>query len=196
MSHKTWSPSKENLLLQHLSKLERSPSTEDHKKYGSQCSINLEDNLIDLPTEPKRRRIMAEDTPSSIGSQVSSQMSSRSHSPTLSEFLDDSLVSTPSASPSGTLKEHFRRKYRKDELWAAIETNYKYLMDKGIIEACQVSQIFNNIIINIEGWKRKRSKCFFTYIYLDHFRSHPWKFIIICFLLILYASEWICFVGF
>lgn len=83
---------------------------------------------------------MADDTPSSIGSQVSSQMSSRSHSPSLSEYLDDSL-STPGASPSGTLKEHFRRKYRKDELWAAIETNYKYLMDKGIIEACQVSQL-------------------------------------------------------
>ncbi|XP_053408387.1 uncharacterized protein LOC123564827 [Mercenaria mercenaria] len=140
MSRKTWSPSKENLLLQHLSKLERSPSTEDHKKYGSQCSINLEDNLIDLPTEPKRRRIMADDTPSSMGSQVSSQMSSRSHSPSLSEFLDDSLMSTPNASPSGTLKEHFRRKYRKDELWAAIETNYKYLMDKGIIEACQTPE--------------------------------------------------------
>lgn len=141
MSRKTWSPIKENQLLQHLAKLERSPSLEDHQKYGSQCSINLEeDNLTDVPTEPKRRRLTAEDTPSSMGSQVSSQMSSRSHSPSLSELtLDDSLMSTPSASPSGTLKEHFRRKYRKDELWAAIETNYKYLMDKGIIEACQVN---------------------------------------------------------
>lgn len=140
MSRKTWSPIKENQLLQHLSKLECSPSMEDQNKYGSQCSINLEDNIIDLPTEPKRRRLTAEDTPCSNGSQVSSQMSSRSHSPLLSEpILDDSLMSTPSASPSGTLKEHFRRKYRKDELWAAIETNYKYLMDKGIIEACQVS---------------------------------------------------------
>lgn len=135
MSRKTWSPSKENLLIQHLAKLER--SAEEHNKYGSQCSLNLEDKLIDLPTEPKRRRLTADDTPS----QVSSEMSSRSHSPSLSEFLDDSLMSTPNASPSGTLKEHFRRKYRKDELWAAIETNYKYLMDKGIIEACQVSSV-------------------------------------------------------
>ncbi|KAL4237335.1 hypothetical protein ACF0H5_002053 [Mactra antiquata] len=140
MSRKTWSPSKENLLFQHLSKLEGTSSMEDQAKYGSQCSINLEDNLIDLPTEPKRRRLTADDTPSSIGSQVSSQMSSRSHSPSLSEFLDDSQLSTPAQSPSGTLKEHFRRKYKKDELWAAIETNYKYLMDKGIIEACQQSQ--------------------------------------------------------
>jgi len=124
--------------MQHLARLECSPSSDDLKMYGSQSSIN-EESLVELPTEPKRRRLTAEDTPSSMGSQVSSQMSSRSHSPSLSEtVLDDSLMSTPSASPSGTLKEHFRRKYRKDELWAAIETNYKYLMDKGIIEACQV----------------------------------------------------------
>lgn len=134
------SPSKEKLLVQYLTTLERSPSTEE-SKYGSQCSINMDNRLIDLPTEPKRRRMMADDTPSSMGSQVSSQMSSRSHSPSLSESLmDDSLVSTPSMSPTGTLKEHFRRKYRKDELWAAIETNYKYLMDKGIIEACQTNE--------------------------------------------------------
>jgi len=140
-SNKTFSPGKENLLLQHLAKLERSPSVEDSRKFGSQCSINLDNNFLDMPTEPKRRRFMVDDSPS-ISSQVSSQMSSRSHSPLFSEYVaaDDSLMSTPSASPTGTLKEHFRRKYRKDELWAAIETNYKYLMDKGIIEACQTTE--------------------------------------------------------
>lgn len=130
--------------MQHLASLERStpsPSpSEDKTKFGSSCSLNLDAGFIDLPTEPKRRRLMADDTPSSLGSQENSQVSSRSHSPSLSEsLLDDSLMSTPSASPSGTLKEYFRRKYRKDELWASIETNYKYLMDKGIIEACQQS---------------------------------------------------------
>ena len=145
-SSKSWSPSKENLLRQQLASLERStPSpapSEDKTKFGSSCSINLDTSFIDLPTEPKRRRLMPEDTPSSIGSQENSQVSSRSHSPSLSEsLLDDSLMSTPSASPSGTLKEYFRRKYRKDELWASIETNYKYLMDEGIIEACQVCRV-------------------------------------------------------
>ena len=145
-SSKSWSPSKENLLRQQLASLERSTSSpalsEDKTKFGSSCSINLDTSFIDLPTEPKRRRLMPEDTPSSIGSQENSQVSSRSHSPSLSEsLLDDSLMSTPSASPSGTLKEYFRRKYRKDELWASIETNYKYLMDEGIIEACQVCTV-------------------------------------------------------
>lgn len=130
--------------MQHLASLERStpsPSpSEDKTKFGSSCSINLDAGFIDLPTEPKRRRLMADDTPSSLGSQENSQVSSRSHSPSFSEsLLDDSLMSTPSASPSGTLKEYFRRKYKKDELWASIETNYKYLMDDGIIEACQQS---------------------------------------------------------
>ena len=157
-SNTTWSPSKENLLVQNLKKLEQSPvSDERAKMYGSHCSLNLENNFIDLPTEPKRRRIMAEESPCSMGSQVSSQMSSRSHSPTPSEtFLDDSfmstpsLMSTPSASPSGTMKEHFRRKYRKDELWAAIETNYKYLMDKGIIEACQVRLFMSLLFVDMQ----------------------------------------------
>ena len=30
-----------------------------------------------------------------------------------------------------------------------------------------------NTIIIIDGWERKRPKCFFTYIHLDLFRSHP-----------------------
>ncbi|XP_052767291.1 uncharacterized protein LOC128208037 [Mya arenaria] len=142
MNRKSWSPIKENLLAQRLAGLERSPSGEDYQRYGSQSSINQEENFVETPSEAKRRRLMPDDIPSSLCSQVSSQVSSRSHSPTMSEcLLDDSLMSTPSMSPSNTLlKEHFRRKYRKDELWAAIETNYKYLMDKGIIEACQMSQ--------------------------------------------------------
>ena len=30
----------------------------------------------------------------------------------------------------------------------------------------------HSIILYLEGWKQKRSKCFFTYIHLDLFRSH------------------------
>ena len=35
-------------------------------------------------------------------------------------------------------------------------------------------------LYNIERWERKRSKCFFTYTNLDHFRSHHsiWGFVI------------------
>lgn len=86
----------------------------------------------DLPTEPKRRR-MNLDTQSSF--------SSCSGSPFVSE--NSSLNGTPCSSPMGTMRRacDFRQRYRKDELWKAIESNYQYLMDKEIIEACQVKPL-------------------------------------------------------
>ncbi|KAH3844478.1 hypothetical protein DPMN_086736 [Dreissena polymorpha] len=142
VSRKSWSPIKENQLAARLARLERSPSGEEFRKYAASSSgVNKEDMLVDEPTGPKRRRMISEENQMATWSQVSSQMSSRSHSPSQCDTpLDDSLLSTPSASPSSTLKEHFRRQYRKHDLWNAIETNYTYLMDKGIIEACQESQ--------------------------------------------------------
>ena len=46
-------------------------------------------------------------------------------------------MTTPTDSPYGTVD--FRRKYRKDELWAAIQDDYRYLMGDDIIETCKVS---------------------------------------------------------
>ena len=83
----------------------------------------------DHPTGPKRRR-MNTDTPSSV--------SSCSDSPLISG--DNSMSGTPTSSPAGTLPRDFKQRYKKDELWKAIESNYEYLMDKEIIETCQVGK--------------------------------------------------------
>ena len=50
-----------------------------------------------------------------------------------------SNLSTPANSPYPTLSRDFRKKYKKDELWAAIQSDYHYLMDDEIIETCKVS---------------------------------------------------------
>ena len=94
-------------------------------KASDNDSFTLDD--LDLPTGPKRRRMNAD---------TSSSVSSCSGSPLVSG--DNSLSGTPSSSPAGTLRRDFKQRYRKDELWKAIESNYKYLMDKEIIETCQV----------------------------------------------------------
>jgi hypothetical protein len=62
---------------------------------------------------------------------------------------DTSTCSSPAISPSPTpntfqtanpLKgNRFRGRYKKDELWPAIEGNYQFLMDEEIIETCKVS---------------------------------------------------------
>lgn len=69
------------------------------------------------------------------------QVSSRSDSPTLYDFLDDSTQSSPSISPSQTLKDKYKKRYKKDELWSAIKKNYNYIMDSDIMNTCKVSII-------------------------------------------------------
>ena len=91
-------------------------------------------NILDFPTEPKRRRIMMDDI-SVTSSQVSSQVSSRAHSPCFSESMDGSFQSTPGASPAATLKDQFRKRYSKYEL---LTDNFQYLFDKDILDACKV----------------------------------------------------------
>ncbi|KAL5008997.1 hypothetical protein ScPMuIL_014578 [Solemya velum] len=107
-------------------------------------STGFDSDELDLcsPTGPKRRRIMMHDfdTPSSVSSQVSSQVSSRSDSPTLYEFLDDSTQSSPSISPCQTLKDKYKKRYKKDELWSAIKKNYNYIMDSDIINTCKTTE--------------------------------------------------------
>lgn len=101
-------------------------------------------NPLNSPSEAKRRRVVGDDV--SVTSTLSSRVSSRSHSPTFSETLDDSFLSTPGNSPATTLKlkEKFRVKYGRTELLSTIE---QYLLDKDIIEACQVSE--EKIILSI-----------------------------------------------
>ncbi|XP_067682789.1 nuclear migration protein unc-83-like isoform X1 [Haliotis asinina] len=86
---------------------------------------------LDLPTEAKRRK-MNGDTPSS--------MSSRSVSPSAFDWWDESRSSTPGGSPAPHSLVEFKRKYRKDELWKAIESHYQYLMGKEIIETCRSTE--------------------------------------------------------
>ena len=40
---------------------------------------------------------------------------------------------------------------------------------------CNLTFLVNYVLgkPHFEGWERKRSKCFFTYLYLDHFCYHP-----------------------
>ena len=60
--------------------------------------------------------------------------------------LSDSQISSPGRSPRDSPVPSFhlghdvnvKGKYRKDELWAAIESDYQYLMDGEIIEQCKV----------------------------------------------------------
>ena len=87
----------------------------------------------DLHSGPKRRK-MNGDTPSSI-------LSSRSGSPSLFEWCDDSRSSTPGGSPAPRSLSEFKKHYRKDALWKAIEPSYQYLMDKEIIETCRVRSV-------------------------------------------------------
>ena len=100
-------------------------STPTATKASDNDSFTLDD--LDLPTGPKRRRMNAD---------TSSSLSSCSGSPLMSG--DNSQNGTPTSSPAGTLRRDFKQRYKKDELWKAIESNYKYLMDKEIIETCQV----------------------------------------------------------
>ena len=51
-------------------------------------------------------------------------------------------------------------------------------VDNDKYQACVVNRYHHNIIItllllHIEGWERKSSNFFFTYIHLDLFRFHP-----------------------
>lgn len=88
------------------------------------------------PSLPKRRRL-EDDTVSSISSRTDSPVS-------VDSFMDESFCATPtdnSPSRPPTLSD-FRKHYKKDELWAAIESNYQYLMDDEIIETCRVRIFF------------------------------------------------------
>ena len=112
-------------------------STPTDTKASDNDSFTLDD--LDLPTGPKRRRMNA-DTPSSLSS------CSGSGSPLMSG--DNSQSGTPTSSPAGTLRRDFKQRYKKDELWKAIESDYKYLMDKEIIETCQVGlPVFDFLLI-------------------------------------------------
>ncbi|XP_064600095.1 uncharacterized protein LOC135466505 isoform X2 [Liolophura sinensis] len=100
------------------------------------------DNGPDSPTTAKRRRmeLWGFCTPST----VSSCSGSPSRGTTPDTTLDDSMLSTPSESPAGTLtredRRDFKKRYKKDELWPAIESNYQYLMDDEIIETCKSTE--------------------------------------------------------
>ena len=112
----------------------------------------------DSPVQLKRRRMnedMPGDAESSAGTSprdspaslhlmlnpgLTLPLGSTSFDDTFDEF-SDSQLSSPGDSPSmfrSKNKEALRGKYRKDELWAAIKSDYHYLMDGEIIETCRV----------------------------------------------------------
>ncbi len=102
------------------------------------------------PVVTKRRR-MNTDTPSSVSSPRDSPTLNMSElgsdsfddlgSHTFDDLSDSQLSSPGTESPALRTKKIFRGKYRKDELWAAIESDYQYLMDEEIIETCRVRHL-------------------------------------------------------
>jgi len=58
---------------------------------------------------------------------------------------DDSSRTTPcrthSPGPSPAQRRHVSKRYR-NELWSAIKSDYMYLMDEEIIDACKVRELF------------------------------------------------------
>lgn len=115
------------------------------------------------PVLLKRRRLN-DDAPSDFQSTTTSGGSSPRDSPTSLHLmlnpgmslgstsfddtfddLSDSQLSSQENSPAvfkGQEAESLRRKYRKDELWAAIKSDYNYLMDGEIIETCKVGFLY------------------------------------------------------
>ena len=53
---------------------------------------------------------------------------------------EDSSASLSVATPGS------RKRYRKDELWAAIRSDYHYLMDDEIIETCKVGPAIHDLL--------------------------------------------------
>ena len=106
-----------------------SPGIGEPDTAGSSRSASPPDSLINLA-------IMGE---SSFSSQSGEQHWA-------SQSFDSSNVSTPLDSPMSTIcraPRDFRGRYKKDELWAAIQSDYQYLMDDEIIETCKVSPLIS-----------------------------------------------------
>ena len=89
---------------------------------------------------------------------VSSMGSSMSFDDTSFDDLSDSQLSSPDTptTPSGMdhttraqKKDRLRGRYRKDELWAAIRSDYHYLMDGEIIETCKVGTLLISLKQNL-----------------------------------------------
>ena len=61
---------------------------------------------------------------------------------------DDSSVTTPlrahSPEPSPAQRRNGSKRYR-NELWSAIKSDYLYLMDEEIIDACKVSTVCTHV---------------------------------------------------
>ena len=113
----------------------------------------------DYPMLSKRRR-MNTDTPSPPASPMGSPGAATqlldpglsgldsfddSGSRTIDEFSDSNVSSmgSPGGSPAPYRKGRSSlKRFRKDELWAAIRSDYQYLMDEEIIETCKVRRHF------------------------------------------------------
>ena len=104
----------------------------------------LKPNGISSPTTPKRRRITTEssvsgcDSPLNVSVDTVSLLSAEDSSMYSDGNQSMSPCSSPSAFRSACAKADFRGKYKKDELWASIRSDYHYIMDKEIIETCKV----------------------------------------------------------
>ncbi|CAH1791757.1 unnamed protein product [Owenia fusiformis] len=139
-----------------------SPQSVNHNNVKTMASYNPRDNAPkhldvdkkqffpgdyakpwDSPTEAKRLKIEDPVTPSSVGS------FSPTESPSFRQLLryDDSFYNSsenPSPVDSPDVKQkgdkEQQKKYKKNELWASIKSDYQYCMDEEIIEQCKSTE--------------------------------------------------------
>lgn len=88
-------------------------------------------------------------TPEAIRRSISKESPERILTPDSTRSIDDwsdcSYLNSPQESPLLKARHaEMKGKYRKakDELWAAIKSDYQYIMDEEIIEACKVGLIY------------------------------------------------------
>ena len=113
--------------------------------FESLPKFSIEDLSQDKSVEPRALETLSDSVLPINRTFDSLSETNRTISRTIDE-LSDSQMSSPGRSPRDSPSLPFllgndvkvKGKYRKDELWAAIESDYQYLMDGEIIEQCKV----------------------------------------------------------
>lgn len=114
--------------LHDLPAMSKSPPRSTSPRLGPRSSPPLEEEEA-----PAKRPRLSPSPPFDGTFDYPSDLSSPSEGP------------SPSGSPPKftSAAQELSSKYKKDMLWAAIQSDYQYLMDKEIIETCKVREVFD-----------------------------------------------------
>jgi len=118
-----------------------SPSPPNNTRLGTRSSPSHRE---ESPVVSKRRRMDFDDSPSispsgspnsCLGGSVDISLLALSQTFD-GDTTDTSAISSPTATPpeQRRKRQEFRGRLKKEDLWAAIESDYQYLMDDEIIE--------------------------------------------------------------